>query len=681
MHARRNSRGAFGVVVLITLVLGLMPSFGAYAEQGSDSAQLPAGTYWYNGDVTFSTIDKNNGFTAEEWNDYRDNGFDGEGNALGIAGSFHLVAFDSLSASKEFYGNVLAKKVTSNGDFGTDSRFDDSYGHSTLSYIQDYQGNHSHFGATDFTKQAVVFGSNSTTFGLFANESSGHQIINYKNSSTSGTIVKFPAAIAQDLDSSSEPFIDLDAVKQEMKSLSTGLATRSSAGGATYDFSNAGSKRISYTLDSGCAYLSLPASELAKSGSTTDIVGLPDDGLGTLVINVDCEGSSVTLPEQINLYLGGKAASFGDVDDDTGFVLWNFYNCTGQSITATNMVGSILAPGASLTLDGNACGTFIADTINVKGKTSTRPFHGTFEPVEATTSVGISASITWDDGDDADGVRPDSVTVDIIRTAHDGSVHAAGTFSLSETNGWKGSVSGLPAADDEGNEYSYSLKEENIAGYEGEVSLVSTPVKDDLGNVSYEFSLVNTHKVKTVDITVKVNWKDGDNASDKRPDSVTARLYVLSADGKKTPVEGVADKVLSSKNGWSSSWDGLPANKAGERIAYTVDEVDVPEGYELTDVSCVQEDGSYVFTVTNSAKDVAPSPSKPNAQSADGASGKSSAQGGSRSEVAKKASSNDGQSSLPNTGDDSRIGAVTLFAVGLLCVAAAARHMRRDERG
>lgn len=66
MRARRNSRGALGVVVLITLVLGLMPSFGAYAEQGSDSAQLPTGTYWYNGDVSFSTIDKNNGFTAEE---------------------------------------------------------------------------------------------------------------------------------------------------------------------------------------------------------------------------------------------------------------------------------------------------------------------------------------------------------------------------------------------------------------------------------------------------------------------------------------------------------------------------------------------------------------------------------------------------------------------------------------
>lgn len=36
---------------------------------------------------------------------------------------------------------------------------------------------------------------------------------------------------------------------------------------------------------------------------------LPDDGPGTLVINVDCEGSSATLPRQINLYLGGKAAN------------------------------------------------------------------------------------------------------------------------------------------------------------------------------------------------------------------------------------------------------------------------------------------------------------------------------------------------------------------------------------
>ena len=58
-----------------------------------------------------------------------------------------------------------------------------------------------------------------------------------------------------------------------------------------------------------CAYLELPASEFAKNGDAIYIVGLPNDGSGSLVINVDCEGSSATLPRQINLYLGGKAAN------------------------------------------------------------------------------------------------------------------------------------------------------------------------------------------------------------------------------------------------------------------------------------------------------------------------------------------------------------------------------------
>lgn len=708
-RARHASGAALSAVVSVSLVLGLAPSFGAYAAQGSGSEQLPSGTYWYNGDVSFTTIDSSNGFSSSIWDDYRDSGADGTGNALGIAGSFHLVAFDTLdvSSGSHVYGNMLAKHLTDNADFGTDSRFDDLYGHSTLSYIQDYQGTHPRFGANSFAKQAVVFGSNSESFGLFANESSGHQIINYRNSKTSGTAIAFPATIGQDLDSSSEPFIDFDAVKQEMENLSATLASRSSAGGATYDFSDVNSKRISYTLDSGCAYLDLPASELAKNSNKIDIVGLPGDGSGTLVINVDCEGSDVTLPDQINLYIGGKAVSFGEVDADTGCVLWNFYNCAGASIAATNMVGSILAPGASLTLGGNACGTFIADSIIVKAETHTRPFHGKLKPSDDTTSVSvekvwldskgqpesgvshdsvvaqlwyadengaatepvldsqgnqvevqlndandwkasfsglpkkqggvelhytvveasapadydsevaagdgnsfvisnrhkaqvdISALKEWNDADDADGLRPDSIAASIVRTARDGSKQVVGTLSLSEANGWKDSVSGLPAADDDGNEYSYSLKEASVEGYDSEVSLASTPSKDDLGNVSYEFLLVNTHKAKTIDVKVKKEWNDGGGSVGDRPDSVTARLCVLSGDGQKIPVEGAEDKVLSDENGWTASWDGLPANKVGERINYTVDEVDVPEGYELTDVSGVQEDGSYVFTMTN----------------------------------------------------------------------------------
>lgn len=585
-RARHASGGALSIAVLAFMALALTPCLSAYAEQGSTSEQLQPGTYWYNGDVDFATIDSSNGFSSRAWDDYRDTGLDGTGNALGIAGSFHLVAFDSLSASEAVYGNVLAKKVTSNSDFGTDSRFDDLYGHSTLSYIQDYQGRHSRFGASSFAKQAVVFGNNSAAFGLFAKESSGHQIINYKNSSTSGTVVEFPATIGQDLDSSSDPFINLDTIKQEMKSLSAGLATRSSGGGATYDFSKADSKQIKYNARFGCAYLSLPASELAKSGSALDIVGLPADGSGTLVINVDCEGSSVTLPEQINLYLGGKAASFDEIDSDTGFVLWNFYNCADTSITATSLVGSILAPGASLTLNGNACGTFIADTISVKGNTRARPFHGSFDPVEATTSVVVKKAWLDSEGQPELGVSHDVVTAQL--------------------------------------------------------------------------------------------WYADENGTATEP--------VLDSQGKKVTAQ------LSEASGWKATFDGLPSQQDGTALRYTVAEVDVPEGYELSGVSCEQKDDSYVFTITNSAKSVAPSPSEDDAEdpseddaedsSEDGAQdmGDGSSEADAQNKV-KKAASSAEQRELAKTGDSARVKVALVFAAGLLCVIGAARRIRRSEIG
>lgn len=123
----------------------------------------------------------------------------------------------------------------------------------------------------------------------------------------------------------------------------------------------------------------------------------------------------------------------------------------------------------------------------------------------------------------------------------------------------------------------------------------------------------------------------------------------------------------------------------GERIDYTVDEVDAPEGYGLSDVSRAEEDGSYVFSIASSAKAAAPTPSgdgeedpsKPNTQGTGDASNKTGVQ----NKVVKKVTSVAERRDLAKTGDSAGAEAAVVFAAGPLCAFAAALRARLGERG
>ncbi len=608
-RARSLSGKALSIVMSAILVIGLSPltKVSSADADGADAAsatasQLPSGTYWNNGDVSFTTIDSSNTFTSSVWDDYRDNGYDGTGNALGIAGSFHLVAFNELNtASSHVYGNMLAKTVTGNQDYGTDGRFDDLYGHSTLSYFQNYQGTHSRFGATAFAKQAIVFGSNTDTFSLFSVNENQHDIINYGNTKTSQTKVDFPKTIAQDLDSSTTPFINLDDVKAEAEALSNTLAARSSLGGATYDFSDMNNKKITYTKGSGCAYVELSLSDLTSNGNPIRINDVPTDGTGALVINVDCKGASAAMPDQIILNAAdGKQAGLGEVDADTGYVLWNFYNASGATITGAGMVSSILAPGATLNLKGNACGTFIADNITVTGETHTRPFHGKFHE-DDTTSVSVEKQWLDSKGEAEVDIAHDAITAELWYADESGNATTAVTdasgkamtVQLSAANNWKHTWSDLPTKSD-GQTLHYTVKESGLGA--SDAASYDSSVAGD-GNA---FTITNQHKAE-VSVSASKVWKDNDNIDKLRPTSVTLSIVRQVEGGAWTSTGETL--VLTADNEWTATKTGLPATDAsGKAYAYSLQEAEVA-GYtgSITSDSSTDEFGnaSYAFTVTN----------------------------------------------------------------------------------
>ena len=209
-------------------------------------------------------------------------------------------------------------------------------------------------------------------------------------------------------------------------------------------------------------------------------------------------------------------------------------------------------------------------------------------------TVDVTVSKVWDDDDDADELRPDSVTVELYA---DGEATGL-TVELSEDNGWTATFEGLAAYsyDDDCNatEVAYTVEEVAVEGYSASL----TGVSFSLGTLSVE--ITNTHEVTvdepvTVSIAVEKEWDDDGDAEGLRPESVTIELY---ADGVATG-ETV---VLSEANGWCDAFTGLDAyDEGGEEIAYAIAEVDVPDGYAVSysDFSGSVDEGGYSITVTN----------------------------------------------------------------------------------
>ena len=169
----------------------------------------------------------------------------------------------------------------------------------------------------------------------------------------------------------------------------------------------------------------------------------------------------------------------------------------------------------------------------------------------ATTTLSVNK--IWVDGDDQDGIRPASLTVDLY-----GNDALVGSVTLSDDNDWSDAIAGLFVYE-AGQPIDYRWEEESANGY----TLTETRVK---GTVT---TLTNTHVPATVDLTVQKVWDDNNDQDRVRPRSLRVDL----SNGRWV--------TLNNGNDWSGTITGLPKNAAGQEIVYTWTEAEVP-GYEQT---------------------------------------------------------------------------------------------------
>jgi len=180
----------------------------------------------------------------------------------------------------------------------------------------------------------------------------------------------------------------------------------------------------------------------------------------------------------------------------------------------------------------------------------------------------ISGKKTWDDNNNQDGVRPDSIT---IRLLADGVEKENKT--VTEANDWSWVFQNLPIYDlSDGHEIVYSLTEDAVSGYSTEYN---------------SYDVTNIHAPGKTSVTVSKAWDDNNDQDGIRPASVTIKLL---ADGKET-----GDSLeLNNANNWTASFTNLDAYKNGKRIDYTISEAGV-SGYTVQ----ITGDASQGYVVTN----------------------------------------------------------------------------------
>ncbi|HOO27162.1 MAG TPA: choice-of-anchor A family protein, partial [Lachnospiraceae bacterium] len=339
-------------------------------------ATLDADGKWSNSHgLTYELNKTTNAFTGTKY--YNSD------RVLGIAGNFHIVAFDDAHLQVHTNGNVLAKELYAGANFGTNNLTDE------LSYVQDYaEVNTSNMPSADHT---LALGSDATV--SFDGEAADATYFK-----VNGTKIDRPNNIIQDSDTSANPFIDLNAVKSSISSLSSDLASVADTG-VTASFSDQNSRSITLNTPNGAGYYNMTASELnGYAGNKFDLKGFESGKNGSIIINVNCSGvSTVTMPQSSNVYVDGSMVSASETTEwSAGKVIWNFYNCSGATIYAQSVFGAIIAVDATLYVNkGN--GTFIADTVYVTGETHRTDFTGITTPTSAKLNVHKTFDGTWPD--------------------------------------------------------------------------------------------------------------------------------------------------------------------------------------------------------------------------------------------------------------------------------------------
>ncbi|OJD70313.1 hypothetical protein BAU27_26740 [Bacillus sp. NH11B] len=205
---------------------------------------------------------------------------------------------------------------------------------------------------------------------------------------------------------------------------------------------------------------------------------------------------------------------------------------------------------------GNAF-TYTVNEVKVDGyetKVEGTMITNTYKNTETTE---ISGKKVWEDYNNKFNTRPESITVQLLQN---GTEFQTKEVKADKEGNWNFSFKDLPKYDGQGNEFTYTVNEVKVNGYETKVEGTT---------------ITNTYKnTETTEVSGKKVWEDYNDKFNTRPESITVQLLQNGTEFKTEEVK--ADK----EGNWNFSFKDLPKyDGQGKEYKYTVSEVKV-DGYE-----------------------------------------------------------------------------------------------------
>ena len=376
---------------------------------------------------------------------------------------------------------------------------------------------------------------------------------------------------------------------QFVNQVSVAKTVRTDAGGKGYTLSNLTLKKV--WADGQNQDGIQPSSvqiQLYKNGATDQLITLNAGNNWTAVLN-NLDVTANYIAQEINVPAGYTSTSAmstsGGVNTLTftnthapatttisGTKTWNDAN-NQDGIRPASINVNLIADGATKPVatqtvtpdaDGNWNYSFANVPVYANGKAIT--YTVTEDPVAGYTTtisgynitnsytpktINLSGSKTWVDNNNQDGLRPTSITVNLIANGDTANPVATQTVTPDADGNWNYSFTNVPE-NSAGTPINYTVEETPVTGY--------TTTYNGL-------NITNTHTTETTSVSGTKTWVDNNNQDGMRPSSITVNLL---ADGNV-----VASQEVTAATNWEYAFNDLPVNANGTPITYTISENEV----------------------------------------------------------------------------------------------------------
>lgn len=541
------------------------------------------------------------------------------GGSLGIAGDFHMFAFDQLILNQHLNGNfatpnLVIKKVAAT--IGQNQKIREkmlSIAQNSISVWGSYPSHGTWQNVSDFyiPKDINVSSLNPLTLdNIKFYDDNGVNLQEQKNQSWNVNLENLSFSVKH-----ADDYIDFSSYKTKYQQMSNSYSKLQS----NVEFNN-GNINLPDSSVQPQNILNITASDFNSINQHFSISGIDwSDGQyqnnQTLVINVDLAGQTdFAFNKNVTYSYKGSTDSILNGGEESLFkgtnILWNFYDSSetdgvykGKIHSTATINGQFLAPGADVKLDVTFNGNAIANKIVINQESHRADYLGA---VITENKISVTAKKEWlDNGSEShsavmvnlyQSTKPRLSGDDILSNA----ALYAKNVELNEGNNWQHQWENLPNHDSDGNTYYYYIVETNKPGDYG-TAYLNNGVGKSNGTIT-----VKNYKPEYTELTVEKKWFDRNGNSISSPtDEIEFKLYQSTfnasekpGDAELYPNETDAIHKLNSSNNWSTTIGNLPpVNEKGENLYYYVEETSV-ENYKAT-----YEKNGNTITIKNKKND------------------------------------------------------------------------------